>query len=265
MEGRSNKVKVGFFSFTEITDPLEHRSYNEWHQLDHMPEQFPNPGIAFGERWVSTPDCTRARLADDGLLFPIHYVTCYYVTEPVGGTLDEFMDLGAQLRELGRFHRDRKAHLVGPFQFVKGYAAPRVLVSPEAIPYRPKRGVIVTVTDPVDTAAETDVKNEVDVWLDRVHHPDLLSVPGIAGLWTFKSLGDDGGGFADGNPAGRRITLMYLDGEPLEVAAKLGEELEEWRRAGRIPDLGKNQKTIFAGPLETITPWQWDWFDGESD
>ena len=42
-----NKVKVGFFSFTEITDPAEHRAYNEWHQLDHMPEQLPIPGIVY--------------------------------------------------------------------------------------------------------------------------------------------------------------------------------------------------------------------------
>ena len=53
------KVRIGFFSFTEITDPAEHRSYNEWHQLDHMPEQFPLPGVVFGQRWVSTPACRR--------------------------------------------------------------------------------------------------------------------------------------------------------------------------------------------------------------
>jgi hypothetical protein len=25
-----NKVKVGFFSFVEVTDPSAHHSYNEW-------------------------------------------------------------------------------------------------------------------------------------------------------------------------------------------------------------------------------------------
>ena len=39
--GPTNKVKLGFFSFTEVTDPGQHRAYNEWHQLDHMPEQHP--------------------------------------------------------------------------------------------------------------------------------------------------------------------------------------------------------------------------------
>ena len=38
------KAAYGFFSFTEVTDPAEHRSYNEWHQLDHLPEQFPLAG-----------------------------------------------------------------------------------------------------------------------------------------------------------------------------------------------------------------------------
>ncbi len=78
-----NKVKVGFFSFTEITDPSEHRSYNEWHQLDHMPEQYPLPGMAFGQRWVSTPACRAARAVDGPLLAPVHYVTLYLMTEPV--------------------------------------------------------------------------------------------------------------------------------------------------------------------------------------
>jgi len=31
---------LGFFSFTEVTDPSAHEAYNAWHQLDHLPEQF---------------------------------------------------------------------------------------------------------------------------------------------------------------------------------------------------------------------------------
>src|SRR5262245_10704660 len=72
--GRMNKLKVGFFAFTEITGG-QHRAYNEWHMLDHMPEQFPIPGIAFGQRWVSTPACRAARLYEDPALAPTHYLT----------------------------------------------------------------------------------------------------------------------------------------------------------------------------------------------
>src|SRR5271163_2686196 len=62
-DGPVGKVVAGFFSFTEITDPGSHRSYNEWHQLDHLPEQYPIAGVVSGQRWVLTPGCRTARLA----------------------------------------------------------------------------------------------------------------------------------------------------------------------------------------------------------
>ena len=88
-----NKVRLGFFSFTEITDPSEHHSYNQWHQLDHMPEQFPLDGIAYGQRWVSTPACRAARAVSEPPLDSIHYMTLYLMTDPVERTLREFMQL----------------------------------------------------------------------------------------------------------------------------------------------------------------------------
>jgi len=118
-----NKVQVGFFSFTEITDPTQHRAYNAWHLLDHLPEQHPLDGVAFGQRWVSSPACRAARAVSGPLLDPIHYVTLYLMTEPVDRTLREFLALGADLRALGRFHRHRRAHLSGPFRLLEAAAA----------------------------------------------------------------------------------------------------------------------------------------------
>jgi hypothetical protein len=222
-----NKVKVGYFSFTEITDPAEHRSYNEWHQLDHMPEQYPLAGVAYGQRWVSTPACRAVRAVDEEPLRPIHYVTLYLMTEPVEQTLDQFMALGQRLRELNRFHLHRRSHLAGPFRLLDVYAAPRVLISAEALPYRPNRGIYVLVEDLAQP--------------DRFDIPHPSSIPGVAGWWTFGS-------------GGRQITVCYLDDDPLTVAASLRPALvKRWDGAALRP--------VFAGPLETIVPWQWDWFD----
>jgi hypothetical protein len=224
-----NKVKVGYFSFTEITDPNEHRSYNEWHQLDHLPEQYPLPGVAFGQRWVSTPACRAARAADELPLRPIHYVTLYLMTEPVTETLDDFIALGQRLRDLNRFHLRRRSHLSGPFEVLTAHASTRVLISAEAVPYRPNRGVYVVVEDLVE-AERFDV--------DLV---DLVSVPGVAGVWAFGS-------------ANQQITVCYLDDEPLTVGDWLGPSLaKRWEHPSLHP--------VFAGPFETIVPWQWDWFD----
>ncbi len=186
----SEKVAAGFFSFTEITDPAEHHSYNEWHQLDHMPEQFPLRGIVYGQRWVSTPACRAARAASGPLLDPIHYVTLYLMSAPIDETLKAFYDLGRALRDADRFHRHRHSHLSGPFAVVATAAAPRVLISAAAVPYRPHRGLYVVVQHTSSPAPA------VARWCAQ---------PGVAGAWSFA---DDA----------RRITVAWLDrGEPARV------------------------------------------------
>jgi hypothetical protein len=185
------KVRVGFFSFTEITDAAEHRSYNEWHQFDHMPEQFPLPGIAWGQRWVSTPACRAARAVSGPRLDPIHYVTLYLVTEPVDETLTSFVAWGRELARRGRFHQHRRALLSGPFDLIDMAVAPRVLISRAAVPYRPHQGVYV----------------RVDEGLNRVDVRALCELEGVAGAWGFGT--DD-----------YSITVAWLDAPPLEVAAR---------------------------------------------
>ncbi len=257
-----NKVRVGFFSFTEITDPKQHHAYNEWHQLDHMPEQFPLRGVAHGQRWVHTPACRRARLACEPPFEPIHYVTLYLMTEPVEQTLKEFYDLGAELSALGRFHRHRHGHFGGPFRLIKAYAALRTRISPEALPYRPNRGLFVVVNEPVEPADPERIDEYVE-WLDLVHYPDMLEIDGVAGLWTFATHESVGGGSARA-PQAQRVTVYYLDDEPLRVVAEMNERAHQLREAGRLPDFSKTMKLLFAGPFETVTPWKWNWFDEEA-
>jgi hypothetical protein len=239
------KVSAGFFSFTEVTRADQHRSYNEWHQLDHMPEQYPLRGIVFGQRWVSTPACRRARVLSEAPLDPVHYVTLYLMSEPMQETLREFRELARRLRRAGRFHEHRHAHLSGPFRLLEARAAGRVRVSPEAVPFRPNRGIFVTVEDVGLSGAEAGHG------LDEPPMVELLRAPGVAGIWRFGPYGHDAG-WAAGN---RVITVVYLDDDPVKLSAEVGAALESrWRRSGVRP--------VFAGPFETITPWEWDWFDG---
>jgi hypothetical protein len=240
-----NKVKVGFFSFTEITDPSEHHSYNEWHQLDHMPEQYPLAGMAFGQRWVSTPACRAARAVDGALLAPVHYVTLYLMTEPIEATLEAFHALGGELRAVGRFHQHRRALVSGPFDVESTAAAPRVLVSAEAVAYRPNRGAYVVVEDRAPPPEPGPVATTDGAVID-----ELIEAPGVAGVWTFVS---DDERRLSWRPGRRRITVCFLDEDPLETAGLLGEIV-------RRRDSGSDA-VVQAGPLEAITPWRWDWFD----
>ena len=236
------KPTYGFFSFTEVTDPAEHRSYNEWHQLDHLPEQFPLAGIVSGQRWVSTPACRAARAVSDPDLDPIHYVTCYLMAEPIEQTIDEFFALGAELHRLDRFHQQRRAHLTGPFRIVGRLSAPRVLVSAAAVPFRAHRGIYVVVE-------ELPTSSTPDEWQSA-----LPAVPGVAGVWIVATTPRLTSRRWTGGE--RRITVCWLDDDVIEVAARLAPVV-----AARRAQLEQSTRVTFAGPLETITPWKWDWFD----
>ena len=244
-----SKVRVGFFSFTEITDPGEHRSYNEWHQLDHMPEQYPIPGVVYGQRWVSTPACRAARAVDGPLLAPIHYVTLYLMGEPVEETLELFADLGRRLHGAGRFHQHRRSRLSGAWRVTAMRAAPRVLVSDEAVAFRPTRGVYVVVqSGPAAPGAAPLPSPAAPSGHDGWAHT-LLALPGVAGVWRFGDLGEA----HRRRTGGRVVTVCFLDEEPLRVAAELG--------AVAADGDGRHGSVEFAGPFEAITPWHWDWFD----
>jgi len=242
------RIRVGFFSFVEVTDPSEHKAYNEWHQLDHMPEQFQIAGIGYGQRFVASPRCRDARLVAEPEVAPAHYVALYLMGDPAQPTLDEFMELGDRLRNLGRFHAYRHSHLSGAWQALEGWAAPRVLVGPDAVPWRPATGVYTIVEEPADGAAlDAFVRDD---HLTRM--PALAEVPGVAGVWTFSTSALYRS--PRWTPGRSRITVCWLDGDPVATAAALGPHVE--RRWAGAP-----VRPLFAGPWEVITPYRWDWFD----
>jgi hypothetical protein len=200
--------------------------------------------MAFGQRWVSTPACRAARAVDGPLLSAVHYVTLYLMTEPVEQTLDEFLALGGHLRDVGRFHQHRRALLSGPFALRGARAAPRVLISAEAVAYRPNRGTYIVVEDLPPGQASPRPAADIDA---------LLDVPGVAGVWSFAADPDGDGPW---HPGRRRVTVCFLDEDALAVSGPVGQLVGGWSSASGA--------VVHAGPLETITPWRWDWFDGEA-
>jgi hypothetical protein len=215
---------LGFFSFTEVTDPSAHRAYNEWHRLDHLPEQFSLDGVLFGQRWVCTPACKEARVAVSPLLEPCHYMTLYLMRGP--DVLPGFFDLAQQLRRADRFFAERRAHLAGPFEVQDRWVSPRVAVSAAAIPHRPARGIFVVVGPPLDGAA-------------------MVIHEGVAGAWAFTD--------ADADPR-RTITVAFIDGDLAATARELGRWCLE-----RSPTTG--QPLEWAGPLAALDTERYDWFD----
>ncbi|HLT10878.1 MAG TPA: hypothetical protein VK028_08730, partial [Micromonosporaceae bacterium] len=212
-----------FFSFTAVPNPADHRAYNEWHQLDHQPENLALPGVLHGQRWVRTPSCATVGHAEDALA-DLHYLNMYWFREPVTESFREWQELAARSFQLGRRVDIRIARrlLMGSFTPVRGYASPRVRVGAGVLPYRPNTGVGISVTR-VEDPRGVDTHDAFDRF-DHDHAPALVLQPGVAGLWTFASqstTADKGWSPRPGSttfdeqaeavPGSIRLVLVYLD------------------------------------------------------
>lgn len=174
-------VRAGFFAFTNVPEHAR-AAYDAWHRLDHLPEQYAIDGIALGQRWAAV--APGPVLAD--------FCTLYLVADPVEATLAEFRGLAAELRAAGRFFEDREAIAFGALHVEQRAAAPRVLVRPDVVPWRPHSGVHVLLDDPAAPEA-------------------LVALDGVAGAWSF-ARGPDLT-HATWRMPYDRITVCWLDGD----------------------------------------------------
>lgn len=254
-------MDLAFFSFVTLVGagPAEHRSYNEWHQLDHRPENLALPGVAWGDRWARPSDYKAASTAA-----PLHaetdYVAMYWFREPLDRAVQKWNDLGEDSFQWGRgpLIPGVQRRLVAFFRPVKGYVSPRALVSATALPYRPNRGLQVTLTRFDDPhSLET---HDLHAFEDRELIPAILDIEGVAGAWTFslthhqrhsslpvKSATEDA-------PGSLRIRIVYLDQEPLETTQRITEAAQ----ALTSPQTDGVSEVLFSSPAHTIAPWR-DW------
>jgi hypothetical protein len=251
-----------FFSFITLDDATEadHRRYNEWHQLDHRPENLALPGVAWGDRWARP-----VPYRDLGTAAPDHtgtdYVAMYWFNEPVEKSLAEWDQLGADSFQWGRgpLLPGVRRNLLAFFRPVKGYAAARALVGPGVIPYRPNRGLHLTLSRFAEPFSSDT--HEHHRWEDRTLMPALLDLPGVAGAWTFTFSHHQRHGSLPltGDTADARgtlrVRLLYLDEDPATTTTRVEERSGELAGPTGAPGSGE---VLLSTPLRTIVPWQ-DW------
>jgi hypothetical protein len=227
-----NRVRAGFFSITPPSPPGDDGSYLRWHLLDHMPEQYSLPGVVHAQRWAADGDLANHPIAAAAPLTDVGGVVNYLFSEPVQQTYDDFMALGAQLHEVGRFPEARPSLQLRLLELQDWYAAPAALVSSEVVPFRPHRGVVLIVEEPAG-----DVASWYD-WLTNDHYPELLAADGVAGVWRYATC--------EGGP--QHTTVVYLDRDPAATSDAIAGLIEARWASGAM-------RPIFAGPLHTMMQW----------
>jgi hypothetical protein len=194
-------------------------------------------------RWIADGEYLDRRIVASGDLVQLGNVVNYLFGDPVQQTLDDFMELGGRLADVGRFPQRRPSLQLRMLALLRWYAAPGALISPEVVPFRPHRGVLLIVEQP-----SGDNPSDWLQWLHREHYPAVLTTPGTAGAWmygstsTWKLLPA-----LQGDP--QYITVIYLDDDPLATTKKLAPLVKERWASGAV-------RPLFAGPLRTMIQWE---------
>jgi hypothetical protein len=239
-----NRVKAGVFSCTATAAADGEKDYLRWHLLDHMPEQYQLPGIVLGSRWIADSAYRDSCITAHGAFGDLGNVVNYLVADPVEKTLHDFVRLGSQLREMGRFPYARKPlQLSGP-ALLRCYAAPSAQISPEVAPFRPHRGIVLLIEEPT---GQGDLDRWLQ-WLHAQHYPALVDQAGTAGAWMFGSTRSWAMPAAAWHTGRQYITVIYLDDDPLKVTDSLTPLIEQrWA--------SKAVRPLYAGPLRTMIAW----------
>jgi hypothetical protein len=257
-------MTLAFFSFVSLGDgdPEAHRAYNRWHLYDHRPENLALDGVRWGDRWFRPREYrSQSQAAQEHE--NTDYVAMYWFKDPVAQSVAQWLALAEDSFQWGRgpVIPGVTRSLLGFFRPQRGYAAPDALVSSDVLPFRPNRGLHVTLrrfAEPFDLST-----HEHHTWEDRVLTPAELAVPGVAGVWTFSfveyqklaALSLTSG--RDDQPGSMRMRVVYLDDEPLATTARLEAAHARLAEQGQgAPAV--QAETLLSTPVRTIVPFQ-DW------
>ncbi len=196
----------------------------------------------------------------------VDYAAMYWFRTPGHAHLAAWAKLGADSFQWGRGPLIPGVHrrLLAFFTPVQGYVSPNCPVGPEVLPFRPHRGVLLSLTrfeDPLGLDVHAHHR-----WSDRERIPALMQVPGVAGAWTFAfrnhqqhgTLPFDTATIDTDVPGSLRIRLLYLDGDPAKTIERVSVREAELDAAGQgcpDPDV---QRVLLIAACSTLVPWQ-DW------
>jgi len=221
----------------------DYDQYMRWHLLDHMPEQYQLPGLVHAQRWIADNEYVTHRIEAAGPFTKLGNVVNYLVGDPVQQTHDDFMELGTRLEDAGRFPIYPRSIQLRMPALLRWYAAPAAQISPEVVPFRPHRGVLLLVEEPARDEVATWLQ-----WLHAEHFPRLLDQPGVAGAWMYGTTNTWKLHPRCEGPA-QYTTVIYLDDDPLATIETLRSEVESRWESGAA-------RALFAGPLRTMTAWE---------
>jgi hypothetical protein len=222
---------AGVFVGLLTCPPGRHRAFLEWHDGDHRPENVGQIQHMFHSvRWIAPPESLPCR--EFGQDSPVEdageYLLTYWSTAEPERLRSDMLALAGQLRTLGRLDpmgRDFRITWREYLRPARGGAAAAAGVSPDAVPFVPHDGVVITVGRAPDDGGRWNAE------YDRVILPGLLASGPVLAALTLHATP------AAGPPL--FVHLHYTRGNPVEaqpvIQAAVGTRPEIDYRGAYVP------------------------------
>jgi hypothetical protein len=242
------EVKGLLLALLEIEDNPQ--DYNRWYELDHFPEHLSKSDVVGGRRYVAPLALKDLPESVQGELTEGHpgYATAYFLGE--GFDSDEaaagWLSKDRTVVKAGRFWRNGKATFVGRWRLDGVARRPSVLVSDEATPFLPHRGVIVAL----GRASSAQSRAQALSWWRDVYLPDLFSTNAILAALRFEPI--------DAGQEDLILHLLYCESDPVQAMATIATARPYQRGVGRFPDHRGSYEELAFLPYRTIIAFEYD-------
>ena len=153
------EIRGAFVGLIQVRDPQRASAYDDWHATDHLAENWALPEVVFASRWRASPaQLAGRRVAEPALAGP-QFLISYFFREPLDDAIEAFVALGNRLVAAGRGFAERDVVFGRYFELESARLADGVELSPDALPYRRHRGVVLQLWEVGDSP-------DPPAWLD---------------------------------------------------------------------------------------------------
>ncbi|MDO8365128.1 MAG: hypothetical protein Q7V88_19720 [Actinomycetota bacterium] len=245
-------MKINAISVALLDVQRDHRHFNRWYDMDHMPEHVSKADVLCGNRYVATGPTRRAAgvLADPLTGGHPPYATIYSYGGPLDfrdeAALAGWTDKDRGIVRAGRYWQPGTVGHGSAWRHVQAQARRSLHVSEDAIAYLPHRTVVFSIGRVAD-------REKAAAWWQATQADAILDLEGVVAVRTFAP--------ADTADADLMLHLVLSDADPVTTIGRIDDMRTAQRLTGRFPAHRGEYEQVALLPYERIVPFQYDFID----
>jgi hypothetical protein len=245
-------VRIDAISIALLDIHREHRRFNRWYDLDHLPEHVSKGDVVSGQRYVATGPTRRAAGVLAGPLTSGHpaYATIYSFGGPLDfrddEALDGWRDKDRTIVKAGRYWLPGNVCHSSAWRTVEAHARGSLPISADAVPHLAHRSIVLSIGRVTDAARAA-------AWWEATQRDAILDLDGVLAIRRLAP--------ADAEGADLMLHIILSERDPVSTVGALAELRAAQGLTGRFPAHGGEYEQVALLPYERIVPFQYDFVD----